>query len=161
MGIGRKYFSDNAVLNSIGEKGGSKKTNNESEVTQKYNRNNHKTEPINHQTEPINHQTNQYVKYEMPKKYRKIRKLRMKNDSYGSKIIHSNGRSKIRSLPRHMSKKRHLRAQLNKSMIETGQDLPDARGIILAMSRRTKQKSKYSPINHNIYRIYRWSDHEA
>ena len=64
------------------------------------------------------------------------------NESYGAPIHINNTRTKIRSLPRRMSKKRQLRAHLNKSMANTKADFVDARGVILAMSRRKKLKSK-------------------
>lgn len=51
-----------------------------------------------------------------------------------------NERQKIRSVPRYMSKRRQLGANFNKSMVNNRIDQSSNRGVILAMSRRTKHK---------------------
>lgn len=86
-------------------------------------------------------------KFAFIRKHKRIRKIKAsKQDCYGAPFAPNAiqyARNKIRSLPRHMSRRKNLRAQVNKSMVNN-KEFVESRGVILAMSRRTKLKSMSS-----------------
>lgn len=48
-------------------------------------------------------------------------------------------RENVRSVPRHISRRKNLRSKINKSMINTEKDFSYNKGVILAISRKSRK----------------------